>query len=876
MRFSNFSPPASNFQPPAGEAGVMFRQVSSGISGLDKVLDYLRLGDNVVWQVERLEDYYHFARPFAKAALAEGRRLVYLRFGQHRPVLESADSEQFHTYQIDPGRGFEYFSAAIRELITTEGREAFYIFDSLSDLLSEWSTDLMIGNFFVVTCPYLYRLDTVAYFALLRHHHSYRTVARIRDTTQLLLDVYHKENYYIHPLKVWKRYSPSMFLPHQVTDAELLPLTSSTAATQLLANYPGQNLGNAQRKLDYWDRVFFKATDLLETPGDSREAPMLLEQLLKMVISRERQLLDLARRYLTLADLLQIKTRLIGSGFIGGKAVGLLLARAILRADLQNDWESWLEPHDSFYVGADVYYTYLVENGCWELRQEQKKPENYYTAAAQLQQRLLNGNFPESVREQLLEMLEYFGQAPIIVRSSSLLEDSFGNAFAGKYESVFCVNQGTLAERYRQLVAAIRVVYASTMNENALAYRAQRGLAGHDEQMALLIQRVSGSHRGDYFFPDLAGVALSYNIYGWDRRLDPAAGMLRLVLGLGTRAVDRVDDDYARLVALDHPLLRADARQDDLVTYSQHNVDGLDLTANRIRTISLQEVFRQDNGNRLAILAEPDRNIPGRWLLTFEPFFQATDFAPKMREALRVLQAAYSYPVDAEFTLNFTSDGHYSVNLLQCRPLQLKCNQQPVRLPEALPDEQLLLASQGCFLGGSLSLKATHLVYVVPENYAGLNQSDQYQVARLIGRINQQLGNLPGRAALLFGPGRWGTSTPSLGIPVSFAEINHFAVLGEVAFQTAGFIPELSYGTHFFHDLVEIDIFYLVIDPNDAVTRWRPELATGRPNCLADYLPNPAKWETVIKVLDLAKLGMDLWLGADVQTQRVMGWVDEK
>jgi hypothetical protein len=851
----------------------LFEQASSGIPGLDRVLDHLRLGDNVVWQVDRIEDYFHFARPFAQTALAEGRRLVYLRFGQHPPVLEVPDKGRLQTCQIDAGRGFEHFSAAIREIISQEGREAFYVFDSLSDLLIEWSTDLMIGNFFMVTCPYLFQLDTIAYFALLRNHHSYQTIARIRETTQILLDVYHKESYYLHPLKVWKRYTPTMFLPHAVSGAELLPLTSSTAVSQLFLDYPGQRLGSAERKLDYWDRVFMKALDLNAAPVDSAEATAVLDQLLKMAVSREPQLLKLAKRYLTLADLLQIKSRLIGTGFIGGKAVGLLLARAILRQDSETDWALLLEPHDSFYVGSDVYYTYLVENGCWELRQEQKKPDRYYIAAAQLQQRLRAGNFPEAIREQLLEMLEYFGQAPIIVRSSSLLEDSFGNAFAGKYESVFCVNQGTLSERYQQLADAIRVVYSSAMNENALAYRAQRGLAESDEQMALLIQRVSGSHRESYFFPDLAGVALSHNIYVWNPEIDPAAGMLRLVLGLGTRAVDRVDDDYARLVALDHPLLRADASRDDALTYSQHNLDVLDLTENRIATVSLQELHRSQVLKHQEFLVAPDPTRSGRWVITFEQFLRETEFARRMRKLLNVLETAYGDPVDTEFTVNFDAVGNYLINLLQCRPLQVKCNQQLIEAPEHLPVGRTVLQSRGRFLGGNLALKAARLVYVNPEVYAGLNQSNQYQVARLIGRINHRVGEQPERTTVLLGPGRWGTTTPSLGIPVSFAEINRFAVIGEVAFRTAGFVPELSYGTHFFHDLVETGIFYLVVDPHDPETRWNTEILTGQPNFLGDYIPNAAKWEKVIHLFDLEQLGIDLRLYADVRSQRVVALV---
>ena len=118
--------------------------------------------------------------------------------------------------------------------------------------------------------------------------------------------------------------------------------------------------------------------------------------------------------------------------------------------------------------------------------------------------------------DQFAEMLDYFGQSPIIVRSSSLLEDNYGNAFAGKYESVFCANQGSPQKRLEDFLSAVRTIYASTMSEEALRYRAHRGLLDRDEQMALLVQRVSGGLHGDLFFPQVAGVGLSYNPYVWN------------------------------------------------------------------------------------------------------------------------------------------------------------------------------------------------------------------------------------------------------------------------------------------------------------------------------------------------------------------------
>ncbi len=136
----------------------------------------------------------------------------------------------------------------------------------------------------------------------------------------------------------------------------------------------------------------------------------------------------------------------------------------------------------------------------------------------------MKGKFPATIKEQFIQVLEYFGQSPIIVRSSSLLEDNFGNAFAGKYDSVFCVNQGTPEQRYQAFENAIRTVYASTMNVDALEYRMNRGLFAKDEQMAILVQRVSGDHHGEHFFPHIAGVGNSSNLYVWDKSVEMEAG----------------------------------------------------------------------------------------------------------------------------------------------------------------------------------------------------------------------------------------------------------------------------------------------------------------------------------------------------------------
>ena len=260
----------------------------------------------------------------------------------------------------------------------------------------------------------------------------------------------------------------------------------------------------------------------------------------------------------------------------------MLLARAILRRS-DPKWSELLEVHDSFYIGSDVFYTFLVQNGLWWTWQKHHDPDHYLLDAEHARRRIHVGKFADGIQDQFRTMLDYFGQSPIIVRSSSLLEDSFQNSFAGKYDSVFLPNQGSPEQRLQDFMAAVRAIYASTLSEKALTYRAQRGMLDRDEQMALLVQRVSGEFHEGLFFPQLAGVGFSYNPYVWSDAIDPKAGVLRLVFGLGTRAVDRTDDDYPRVIALNAPERQPVADFDDMVRYTQRRVDVLDLRAEPVR-----------------------------------------------------------------------------------------------------------------------------------------------------------------------------------------------------------------------------------------------------------------------------------------------------
>jgi hypothetical protein len=853
------------------------RWVTTGFKGLDEILDGLRIGDNVVWKVDTIDDYRDFVVPYVHQALAEEREVIYFRFGQHPPLLDP--ELKVETHELDPRDGFEPFACAIHEIATEKGIGAFYVFDCLSDLLSAWATDHMIANFFQVTCPYLFRLDTVAYFALLRNRHAHKTITRIRETTQVLLEL-HKRNgqHIIHPLKVWERHSPTMFLPHSQAGDSFVPMANSLEATDLLANVQREDLAAGSRRLDHWHRLFMQARelDVLETAQDEREK--MVHHLCRHLIGREDKILKLARQYFSLEDLLSIKNRMIGTGFIGGKAVGMMLARRILEAQQGAEWSEQLEQHDSFFIGSNVYYSYIVGNGWWELYAEQKTPEGYFKAGAELHKKMLEGSFPEQLREDIQNMLDYYGQYPIIVRSSSLLEDSFGSAFAGKYDSFFCANQGSPEDRFAAFEDAVRKIFASTMSEEALTYRKQRGLDKHVEQMGLLVQRVSGSYHNQYYFPELAGVGISYNTFVWDKHMDPKAGMLRLVLGLGTRAVDRVEGDYPRIVALDEPMKLPLKGYEDIRRFSQKDVDLVNIGDNDLQSQSLYQLHKEGIDLSLDKYGTLDREAIDRlrergkasedlWLLTFEHLLTKTDFPATMQKLLKTLEEAYQYPVDIEFTVNRTTNGAAKINLLQCRPLQTKGLKKRVSIPQQIAEDKVFFSAEGGFMGGNTALPIKRVIWVDAKHYTKLSMSDKHEVARMIGRLNRRIGSREQQPTLLLGPGRWGTSTPSLGVPVKFSEINNMAAIGEVAFAEGELMPELSFGSHFFQDLVEADIFYLALFPDTFPCSLNSDWLYQQSNLLEALMPSSSRFKPVVKVVDIKE---EMLLLGDVVAQKMV------
>jgi hypothetical protein len=839
---------------------------TTGLPSLDEALNRILAGDNVVWHVERIEDYRAFVDPYVRAARRDGRRLVYFRFARHAPLLEPAAGTT--TLALDPADGFESFIHRIHRAIGEAGPGAYYVFDCLTDLAVDWYSDAMLGNFFMLTCPYLFDLRTISYFGLLRHRHSRQATAPILDTTQLFLDVFRFEGVlHVRALKTQFRYTPTIHMLHAWRPDDVFERVTSSAVTAQVLAAGGSPWAATD---EHGESAFRRAEEIVALRGTVWYTPEqeadVRHRIVRALVTRDPAMTALVEQHLRMEDLLDIRKRLVGSGLIGGKTVGMLVARRILAAAWP-EADALLEPHDSFYVGSDVFYTYLVRNKVWGLREKQRHPEAFLQDAAEARARIQAGDFPDYILRQFEDLLDYFGQYPLIVRSSSLLEDNYGNAFAGKYESVFCANQGPREQRLAAFVAAIKTVYASTMSAEALSYRARHGLLDRDEQMALLVMRVSGAMHGRCFYPHLAGVGFSFNPFQWSPVVDPAAGVIRLVYGLGTRAVERVDDDYTRVVALNAPSRRPESGFAEISRHSQRHVDYLDLDAGRLATGEFADLVHQAADAPVSIFAsaDPRAGAGANWVLTFEKLLAETPFVANLRAMLTALEAAYGHPVDIEFAANFIRPEEYRINLLQCRPLQVQGTGAMDVPAVEVPEADVLLAARGAVVGMGRVAAIDRVVYVAPELYGTLPDRDRHAIARAIGEINRACGRRGG-ATLLVGPGRWGTGTPSLGVPVNFSEINHVAALCELATMHATLTPDVSLGTHFFNELVEMNVLYFALFPEREGNRLDAAALLRAPNRLADYAPGSAKWADGIRVVELEA---PLRLVADPRHQRV-------
>jgi len=607
----------------------------------------------------------------------------------------------------------------------------------------------------------------------------------------------------------------------------------------------------------------------LITDGTGLPAPVmrgLRVTLARRFLTEQLDFLKVAKDYIKITDMAAQIERMIlpadSQGKLGGKSAGLLLAHRVL-TECASPERPVGEIHvpKTWYVASDAVMDFIAYNDLEDvIEQKFKDVEQIRQEYPHLVQLFKDSLFPPDFVRGLSVALDEMGETPLIVRSSSLLEDRLGTAFSGKYKSLFLPNQGTKPERLAAALDAIAEVYASTFGPDPIAYRRDRGLLEFSEEMGILIQAVVGQRVGKYWLPAFAGVAFSNNEFRWSPRIKREDGIVRLVPGLGTRAVDRIGDDYPVLAVPGQPRLRANPAVDEQLRYAPRKIDLINLESNRFETMAIDQLLRElgddtpgleliyslYKGERLQrlvpMLFDPSTQdvVP-----TFAGLLEGTPFLAHIKNMLDILAEKLGTPIDMEFA----HDGE-RFYLLQCRPQSHVAEDGPAPIPRELPEGDRIFSARRYVSNGWMP-DLTHIVYVDPTTYSELpDRESMLAVGRAVGRLNKVL---PKRQFVLMGPGRWGSRGDiKLGVPVTYADICNCAMLVEIARRQGEYLPDLSFGTHFFQDLVESRIRYLPLYPDEAGVHFNETFLLGAPNLLEALAPEQARLAGVLRVIDVA------------------------
>ncbi len=613
--------------------------------------------------------------------------------------------------------------------------------------------------------------------------------------------------------------------------------------------------------------------------------------LIRRFFTEQLPYINVAKQYLEVRDFAELVRRIIfhqkSHGKLGGKSSGLFLAGQIL---MKEGGESGRFPNvripKTWYITSDGILNFIHYNNLEEVfNQKYLDIEQVREEYPSIIQVFKNSYFSPEFIKGLTMALDDFGDIPLIVRSSSLLEDSMNAAFSGKYKSLFLANTGTKAERMAALLDAIAEVYASTFGPDPIEYRAERGLLDFHEEMGIMIQEVVGTRIGRYLMPVWSGVAFSHNEFRWSPRIKREDGLIRLVPGLGTRAVDRVGDDYPVLIAPGQPSLRVNITPDEIVRYSPKKIDVINLESSSFETVDILDLLRETGHSYPGIntivsqydgdtIRQPfgfdldfEKSV---YAVTFNGLIASTRFLKNIREMLLLLQERLQTPVDIEFA----SDGR-DLYLLQCRPQSFTRHNIPAPIPQDIPRERKLFTAQRYISNGHVP-DITHIVYVHPDRYAALpDRQALLSVGRCVGRLNKVL---PKRQFTLMGPGRWGSRGDiKLGVNVTYSDINNTALLVEIAHDLGGYLPDLSFGTHFFQDLVESSIRYLPLYPDEADVHFNEAFLTRSKNILADILPDYAFLSDTVFVIDVSASsgGKILRVLMNAEIEQAVGYLED-
>ena len=640
-----------------------------------------------------------------------------------------------------------------------------------------------------------------------------------------------------------------------------------------------ENSGSSLAKITLsLERYYHMDHEMIELTPPRKKSFIIA--LIKRVLTGQKNMVEVAKNVLTINEFRKLMNNIISPmesfGKVGGKSAGLFLAKAILNKESeQNPLIAEVKIPKTWYIISDGLLNFMKYNDIDEVIEQKYKEigqvRQEYPYVIELFKNSVHS--PEIVKG-LLMALDDFGDVPLIVRSSSLLEDSEGATFAGKYKSLFIANQGSKEKRLNELTDAIAEVYASTFGPDPIEYRANNGLLDFHEEMGIMIQEVVGNRIGDYYIPAFAGVAFSRNEFRWSGRIKPEDGLVRLVPGLGTRAVDRLSNDYPVLISPGQPNLRVNVSVDEIIRYSPQYIDVINLKKETFETVRVDHILNKYGReypmvDKIVSVIKQDFIRPASLLgtdfskesfvINFDGLIKQTKFLEQIKEVLSVLEKTYQHPVDIEFAHN--GKDFY---LLQCRSQSYDPFSKPAPIPENIEPEKTVFSANK-FVPNGLVSGIKYIVYVKPQAYSDLaDYQGLVSVGKAIGMLNQLL---PRRQFILMGPGRWGSRGDiKLGVKITYSEINNTAMLIEIARQRNEYVPDVSFGTHFFQDLVEANIKYLPLYPDERGNIFNEEFLNTS-NIFSSLIPEMGHLEKVIAVVDIQEVFEDCELNVFMNSE---------
>jgi len=520
-------------------------------------------------------------------------------------------------------------------------------------------------------------------------------------------------------------------------------------------------------------------------------------------------------------DFLKSKTNiaLIGSGSIGGKASGLAYAENALAAHFRDNRISNITLGIPRFVviATDFFDEFLDLNDLRETAASDMS-DDYIAHSFEA------GRLPDKLAENL-RLLAAQSETPLAVRSSSLLEDAMYEPFAGVYATKMIPNHTTdAAMRFEKIAAAVKFVYASTFFSHAKSYHRAIGRSTDEEKMAVMIQEVVGRRHGDRFYPDVSGVARSYNFYpvGYAK---PENGVVSLALGLGKTIVDgglvwSYSPAYPRVnppVASAGELLKMSQNEFWAINMGPPAATNPLSDTEYLTRAGLSEAGEDGTLRFVASTyhAQDDRIVTGLRssgppIITFAPILLADQIPLNdlVMEMLDICENVFQSKVEVEFAVSISAADEISAHFgfLQVRPMVV--SDAVVDLtPEEMAGDDVLVASEKS-LGNGVTESIEDVIYIDPDNFEAKYTKS---IAAELSDFNRRMLE-SGRPYILIGFGRWGSSDPWLGIPVSWGQISGVRALVEATLP--GMDVDLSQGAHFFHNMTSFRICYFAVPYN--------------------------------------------------------------